>query len=689
MRKIGIDIGGTFTDLVLTEGGAALTLKVPSTPDDPGAAAIQALRRLRDEHGVALAGVEALAHGTTVATNALIQRRGARTALVTTAGFRDVLEIARLGRPPRAIYDIHYQHPEPVVPRPLRFEVDERVDYRGEVVRALQVEEVRELANRLRALGVESVAVCLLFSFLHPGHEQLVKAALVEALPGIPVLCSSDILPERREYERTSTTAISAYLAPTVMRYIERMAAELEGFGITNRFYVMQSNGGLNTPGTVTASPGSLLVSGPAAGIVAAARIGAQVGFPDIVSMDMGGTSFDVALVRGGRCLLSAETSIEEAAFNLPMLDIKTIGAGGGSIAWLDNAGKLRVGPDSAGARPGPACYGQGGEAPTVTDANLVLGLLDPGRFLGGAMGIDPALAEAAVWARIAEPLGMTAVEAAAGIHRIVNANMAGATRLVSVAKGHDPRDFALLAFGGAGPVHAVSIAAELEVPWVVVPRHPGATSAAGLVVADIVHDLVQSTVTEMSRMTPARLAEGLDALIARAEERLEANAVPPPRRRYDRALDIKYVGQGYTLEIAVPEGAITNRTLTDIARRFHDRHEALYGFRAEGEPVEIINFRLRATGALERADPEPRPRGPRDARAARTGTRAAWVEAERAMRPHEIYDRALLAAGHVLAGPAIVEQDDSTTVIPPGWLGTVDGHTNLVIGTEAWPDHG
>ena len=689
MRKIGIDIGGTFTDLVLTGGEAALTLKVPSTPDDPGAAAIQALRRMRDEHGVDLAGVAALAHGTTVATNALIQRRGARTALVTTAGFRDVLEIARLGRPPRAIYDIHYQHPEPVVPRPLRLEVDERVNYRGEVVRALQAEDVRDLARRLRALDVESVAVCLLFSFLHPGHEQQVKAALVDALPSVPVLCSSDILPERREYERTSTTAISAYLAPTVTRYIGRMAAELRDLGVANRFYVMQSNGGLNTPGTVTTSPGSLLLSGPAAGIVAAARIGAQAGFSDIISMDMGGTSFDVALVRDGRCLLSAETNIDEAAFNLPMLDIKTIGAGGGSIAWLDNAGRLHVGPRSAGARPGPACYGQGGEAPAVTDANLVLGLLDPKRFLGGAMGIDPALAEAAVRTGIAEPLGMTVVEAAAGIHRIVNANMAGATRLVSVAKGNDPRDFALLAFGGAGPVHAVSIAAELEIPWVVVPRHPGATSAAGLVVADIVHDFVQSTVTEMSRMTPARLTEGLEALAARAEARLEANAVPPSRRHHARTLDIKYVGQGYTLEIAVHDGDITESTLADITERFHDRHEALYGFRAEGEPVEVINLRLQATGELERAAPEPKPRGPRDPESARTGGREAWVEGERAMRHHEIYDRALLAAGHIVTGPAIVEQDDSTTVIPPGWLGTVDGHGNFVIGTEAWPDHG
>ena len=689
MKHIGIDIGGTFTDLVLTEDQTTLTLKLPSTPEEPSAAAIEALRRVRDEHGVDLGSIEVVAHGTTVATNALIQRRGATTALITTAGFRDVLEIARLGRPPQAIYDIHYQHPEPVIPRRLRFEVDERVNYRGEVERPLLDEQVLALAQRFRELEVESVAVCLLFSFLYPEHERRVKTVLHDALPGVPVLCSSDILPERREYERTSTTAISAYLAPTVTRYIEQMTDELENLGTTKQFYIMQSNGGLNTPQITTANPGSLLVSGPAAGIVAAARLGVEAGFSNLISIDMGGTSFDVALIQDGRCLFSSETLLDQAAFNVPMLDIKTIGAGGGSIAWLDNAGKLRVGPQSAGAEPGPACYGQGGEAPAVTDANLVLGLLDASKFLGGAMHIDSTLAETAISAQIARPLQMSLTEAAAGIHRIVNANMAGATRLVSVEKGHDPRDFALLAFGGAGPIHAVSIAAELGIPWVIVPRHPGATSAAGLVVADIVHNFVQSTVTELSRMTSERLTEGFDALVQRAERRLEANAVPSVRRRYDRRLDIKYVGQGYTLEIPVPDGSIGDQTLEHLAQNFHDRHEELYGFRAEGEPVEIINLRLQATGELERVSPAPQSIGSRDATAAGSGARDAWVESKQIMQHHKLFERARLTAGHVLDGPAIVEQDDSTTVIPPGWCGVVDGYLNLVIGTEEWRGNG
>jgi N-methylhydantoinase A len=689
LKKIGIDIGGTFTDLVFTDGDTSLTLKVPSTPDNPSVAAIVALQQLRDVEGVDLEAVQALAHGTTVATNALLQRRGGKTALITTAGFRDVLEIGRLGRPPQAIYDIHYQRPEPLIPRQLRLEVDERVNYRGEVERPLRPAAVRQLAEQLRRLQVESVAVCLLYSFLHPAHERLVQESLRDVLPGVPVLCSCDILPERREYERTSTTAISAYLAPTVTRYIEQMVGQVRDLGLKRQVYIMQSNGGLNTPQTAIANPGSLLLSGPAAGVVAAATLGLQAGFPNLISMDMGGTSFDVAIIQDGRYLLSTETRLEEAAFNVPMLDITTIGAGGGSIAWLDNAGKLRVGPQSAGAQPGPACYGQGGGAPTVTDADLLLGLLNPDNFLGGAMRLHPGLAERAVQTCIATPLGMSVQQAAAGVRRIVNANMAGATRLVSVEKGYDPRDFALLAFGGAGPLHAVAIAEELEIPWVVVPRYPGITSAAGLVVADIVHNFVQTAVTEWSRMTPQVLTEGFEALLQRAARTLETDGIPVAQRRYDRSLDIKYVGQGYTLNIPLPEERFSAETLLAIAERFHARHETLYGFRADSEPVELINLRLQATGVLEKASPRPQPCGPRQPDAARRGLRQVWVEAQQAMLPAQVYDRARLAAGHVLTGPAIVEQVDATTVIPPGWLGTVDGYGNLILGTEEWSDHG
>ncbi len=689
MKKIGIDIGGTFTDLVFIDDDATLTLKVPSTPDDPSQAAIQALQQLRDEQGVDFSAIDTLAHGSTVATNALIQRRGGKTALITTAGFRDVLEIARLGRPPQAIYDIHYQRPAPMIPRQLRFEVHERVNYQGEVKQPLATEDIRELAERLSQLGVESVAICLLYSFLHPAHEHLVQEVLNDTLPGVPVICSVDVLPERREYERTSTTAISAYLAPTVTRYIEQMVAQLETLGLQRQLYIMQSNGGLNTPQTATSNPGSLILSGPAAGVVAAATLGVQAGFRHLISMDMGGTSFDVALIQDGRYILSTETQIEETAFNVPMLDITTIGAGGGSIAWLDHASKLRVGPQSAGAHPGPSSYGQGGDAPTVTDANLLLGLLNADNFLGGAMLIRPGLAEDAIRKAIAAPLDMAVQQAAAGIRRIVNANMAGAARLVSVEKGYDPRDFALLAFGGAGPLHAVAIAEEMEIPWIVVPPHPGMTSAAGLVVADIVHNFVQTSVTEFTRVTPQFLTEGFNALVARADRTLEADRIAPDQRQYARSLDIKYVGQGYALNIPVAETAYTAETLSAIGDRFHARHETSYGFRADDEPVEMINFRLQATGELSKRSATRQPRGSRAAAEARRGTRDAWSEAQDGMIACDIYDRSGLQPGNIIPGPAIIEQADATTVIPQRWMGTVDSFANLILGTEEWPEHG
>jgi N-methylhydantoinase A len=505
---------------------------------------------------------------------------------------------------------------------------------------------------------------------------------LEDTLPGVPVLCSGAILPERREYERTSTTALSAYLAPTVTRYIEQMLTQVRSLGLARPLYIMQSNGGLNTPRTATANPGSLLLSGPAAGVVAAAEIGVRAGFPNLVSMDMGGTSFDVALIQDGRCLLSAETRLEEAAFNIPMLDIKTIGAGGGSIAWLDNAGRLHVGPHSAGAQPGPACYGQGGTAPTVTDATVLLGLLNPDNFLGGSMRIHPLLAEQAIREQVAEPLELSVLEAAVGIYCIISANMAGATRLVSVERGYDPRDFALLAFGGAGPLHAVALAEELDIPWVVVPRHPGITSAAGLLVADIVHTFVQTHVVDMSRLTPAALTRGFNVLLERAAGTLAADGVPPAQRRYDRSLDMKYVGQGYTLNITLPAGDIDVTTLAVVLERFHTRHEEFYGFRADGEPVEVVNLRLQATGVLAKSPPPRQPCGPRQADVARSGERPTCLDARQGMVRYQLYDRARLTAGHVLTGPAIDEQVDSTTLIPPGWMGTVDGYGNLILGT-------
>ena len=556
-------------------------------------------------------------------------------------------------------------------------------------MRPISSEEVYELAAQIQRHQVASVAICLLYSFIQPLHEERIRDILLEALPGIPIMCSCSILPERREYERTSTTVVSAYLAPTITRYIEHMVTEVQKLGVKHQMYIMQSNGGLNTPQTATANPGTLLLSGPAAGVVAATRVGVEAGFRNLISADMGGTSFDVALIKDGQCLLSAENRIEESIFNVSMLDINTIGAGGGSIGWLDSAKKLHVGPQSAGARPGPACYGQGGNAPTVTDVNLLLGFLNFDGFLGGAMRLKLPLAERAIREQVAVPLGLSLHEAAAGMYRIVNTNMASATSLVSVEMGYDPRDFVLLAFGGAGPLHAVAIAQELDIPCVVVPRYPGITSAAGLVVANIEHNFVQTSAMEFDAGSEQILIDGLEALRQRADRTLEADDVPLSQRRYEYSVDVKYVGQGYALNIPLSNVETDGEALSKIAEHFHSRHQAVYGFWAGEDPIELINLRLRAIGVLEEPSRQPQSASPGDPRDAYRGEREAWAEATGDMVQHKIYDRDSLAAGHVLGGPAIIEQSDSTTVIPPGWQGIVDHYGNLVLRAKEQSSHG
>jgi len=689
MTKVGIDIGGTFTDVILLDEQRTVTYKLPSTPDNPAQAALEGLATLVAREGIAPATVAMVAHGTTVATNTVIQRKGAKTALITTHGFRDVLEIARLGRPPEAIYDIQFATPPPLVPRHLRFEVRERVNYRGQVTQPLDEAEVVQLARHLRAAQIEAVAVCLLYSFLHPEHERTVKRLLQGELPQVEIFLSSDILPERREYERTSTTVIAAYLAPAVTHYIRHMQGELARLSLQDKFYIMQSNGGLNTPETAMLNPATMVLSGPAGGAIAAAYLGELAGFRDLISVDMGGTSFDVCLIRHGEQLLSTETKVFEHPLNVPMLDIHTIGAGGGSLAWLDAGGGLRVGPHSAGAHPGPACYGQGGMEPTVTDANVVLGFLNPAYLLGGGMSIEPSLAAAAIRRAIGQPLGLLLPEAAEGIYRIINATMAGAIRVISVEKGYDPREFALIAFGGAGPVHAAELAEEMAIPWVLVPRHPGITSAAGLVLAELLHDYVQTLVAELSGLDLRRWNKLYGALEARGNLNLGRDRVPASDRLFQRLADLKYVGQGYHLTVPVPGGLLGEPERRMVLERFHARHEQLYGFAAPEEPVELVNVRVRAVGRLPRLQPAAMTAGPQDPRAAQVGERTAFFRRAGGMIRARVHDRTWLRPGHVIEGPAIVEQLDSTTVIPPEMSATVDGYENLVVGRAVWRQHG
>jgi N-methylhydantoinase A len=676
MRRIGIDIGGTFTDFYLVDGERVETFKLPSTADDPARAALEGLRALQGRFAVSFDQLEVVGHGSTVATNAMIQRRGAKMVLVATKGFRDILELGRLTRPPEALYNIQYDKPPELVPRHMIFEVDERVDSRGQAVRPLQEAEVVRLADRLKAAGVQSVAVALLFSFQNPAHEQKIRDGLARLLPGVPIYLSAEILPEIREFDRTSTTAISAYVGPLVVGYMERMLREITG----PKFFLMQANGGLTTLEMLRKRPVSLLGSGPAAGVVAAAAIGTAAGEANVVSVDMGGTSFDVSLIRDGRPVVTTEKKVGKYPLKVPVIDIQSIGAGGGSIAWLDGAKALRVGPQSAGADPGPACYGRGGQEPTVTDANLVIGLLNPDNFAGGSIQLDRSKAEQAIQRHVAGTLGMSALDAAAGIRRIVNAAMAGAMRVVTVQQGYDPRGCVLMAFGGAGPTHAVELAEELDIPRVLVPRYPGITCALGLALADVSHDYVQTLLADVATLDLETLTRRYRELEDQGHRGLEGDGVPKDRHAIRRSADMRYLGQGYHLEVPVPVGVIDRRALEGMCEAFHAAHEATYGFRNPGEPIELVNIRVTAMGRMDKPAFQTTRESGKDAATARTGTRDVYSREGGKAEAYTLYDRAKLQAGNEIAGPAIVEQPDSTTVLPSGYRGRVDAYLNLLI---------
>jgi N-methylhydantoinase A len=681
-HRLGIDVGGTFTDLVLYDeaAGTLAVEKVPSVPADPAEGIVRGIARLLAAAAVAPGAVGYVAHGTTVATNALLERRGARTALVTTRGFRDLLEIARQKRP--SLYDLHARKPAPLVPRHLRFEVAERVMADGRVRTPLDEAEVDRVLEAIAAAPgepVQALAICFLYSFLAPGHEQRVLARARARCPGLAIVASHEVHPEFREYERLSTTVANAYLAPRMSAYVRAFRERVAGLGIPARPYVNQSNGGTMSVEEAARVPVRTALSGPSAGVAGAAWIAGQAGFAAIATFDMGGTSTDVAFVRDGAPGLSFEREIGGVTLRVPALDIHTVGAGGGSIAWRDSGGALKVGPQSAGADPGPACYGRGGEAPTVTDANLLLGRLGSRGLAGGTVPLDRARAEAAV-GRLAGELGLSLTETARGIVRVVNANMANAVRVVTVQRGVDPAGLTLVPFGGAGPLHAGELAQDLGIPVVAVPPGPGLLCALGLLVEDLRTDAVR---THLAPLEPA----GLPALAARFAE-LEAEAaawldregVPPARRRLERWLDLRYVGQNFELLVPVPDETWRDGDCRALRRRFLETHERVYGFAAEDEPVQVVNVRLVTRGL---ADPPRLARlaaGPTDPAGAVVDRRPVHVDDRAGVVACPVYDRARLLAGQRLAGPAVVEQFDATTLLLPGQTATVDPLGFLVI---------
>jgi N-methylhydantoinase A len=659
----GVDVGGTFTDLVAVTDGRLRTEKVASTPAAPEEGVLDAVR----ESTLDPARVGFFAHGTTVATNAVLEEAWADTALVTTEGFRDALEIGRQDRP--SLYDLQAEKPRPVVERDRRFEVRERLDERGGVVEPLRDRDVDEVAARLKGTDVESVAVSLLFAYENPDHERAVADRLRETLDDVAVSRSSDVLPEVREYERTLVTCLNAALRPVVDSYVGELDRSLSAAGLGTPLRLMGSNAGLMSASAARERPVYTLLSGPAAGVRGATYVAGLAGYDDLLTLDMGGTSCDVSLVRGGDPTVSTAVEVGDYPVGVPMVDVHTVGAGGGSVAHVDEGGALRVGPRSAGADPGPVCYGRGGTEPTVTDANLVAGRIDPETFLGDVGGA----AEAAHGAieSLADEIGQTPRRTAAGVLDVANANMARALRVVSLERGHDPREFTLVAFGGAGPLHASALAAEVGVPRVFVPRGAGVLSALGLLVSDLTYDESVSRVRPLSEVDPDGVAETVADLEARGRDRLADTDVASVR--VERSLDLRYRGQSFDLSVPV-DGERPD--LEAVCDRFHAAHERRYGSASPDEPLELVTVRVRVRGVVDPPTLDPPGRDGTLADAARE-TRSVWFG-----REHEttVYERAALPTGAEFDGPAVVEGNESTLVVHPGDAVTVDTDANLVV---------
>jgi N-methylhydantoinase A len=676
MVQIGVDIGGTFTDIVALDGDGRLTLtKVPSTPKNLLDGIGAAVQRVLALAGARPADVERFIHGTTVATNAVLEQKGALTALLTTEGFEDVLELGRQKRSRMYDLDMDPETPTFLAPRRRRVGIRERLDARGRVLTPLDEAGVRAAVAGLAGQGVQAIAVCYLFSFVNPAHERRTREIIGEIAPEVSVSLSSDVDPTFREYERTCVTAFDAYLGPVVKRYLAGLADTLRDLGVTAPPLIMRSRGGIVSAGLAAEQPVTLFLSGPAGGVIGAKFAAGRAGVSDFVSLDMGGTSNDVAVVRGGEPLLASEGLIGTYPVRTPMVDVSTIGAGGGSIAWIDAAGGLRVGPLSAGAEPGPACYGRGGEAATVTDASLVLGYLNPERFAGGLMRLDVDAA-AKTLAALGAPLGLDAVGAAAGIHRVINARMADQIRLVTIKRGYDPRGFSLVVLGGAGPVHGVPLAAEMGMAEVIVPEAPGVLAAFGLLSAAIEHHHARTLQAAADGADFAAVNRCLAELDAAGRARMQEEGVPAAGVRVAYSADLRYVGQAYELEVPI-EAPLGRERMPDILRAFHAVHERVYGYARAGQPVEFVNFRAVHTFPLPRPALRPTARAAGALGAARTGTRRAWFPGDGFVAT-AIYDRTRLPLGARLGGPAIVEQLDTTTVLPPGHTARVDESGNL-----------
>jgi N-methylhydantoinase A len=685
MILVGVDVGGTFTDIVLTDTASRRSYihKVPTTTDDPSRSMVEGLLDLAEQIALDVSRVDHIFHGTTIATNAVLTYDGARTGMITTENYRDVIHIARHQRPQH--YSIMQEVPwqdRPLVWRRYRKVVRERVTPpHGAVEVALDEAATRQAIRELKDAEVEAIAVCFLFSYLNPAHEERVRALIAEEYPEAFVSTSASVFPQFREFERFTTAALNAFVGPKVQRYVRHLESALTQAGITADLHLMRSNGGVATAQSAAQMPVTLLFSGPAAGVLGGDWIGQLAGRRRLITFDVGGTSADIGIVteRGFVEASARDTRIGGYPVMVPMIDIETIGAGGGSIAYVDAGGAFRVGPRSAGARPGPACYGRGGAEPTVTDAHLLLGRLDPQHFLGGQMPIYPDLAGMAIDG-LAGRLGLSREEAAEGIVTIVNSNMANAIRGVTVQKGHDPRECTLVAFGGAGPLHAVEVAESLEIPEVLIPPHPGITSAIGLLTTDLKYDTIRTEFMVSAAVDEDKLNRDFAALEDTVRQQLLSDGLAASKIKIIRAADCRYVGQGYELRVPVPAGRLDSTRLQRVWAAFHRLHAAEYGHSFPSAPIELVAIRLVGVGTMPKISPFAAPTGANSSPV--LGRRDVYFRVRDELRPFSTtyYERSRLRAGDTLHGPAIIYQVDSTTVVPPSWTLRVDPSGSLVL---------
>ena len=680
MKRLGIDVGGTFTDLIMTDDatGEVWSTKVFTTPSNPADGTLHGLKRILEIAGCKSNEVTFIGHGTTIATNMVIEGKGARTALLATKGFRDLLEFRRVSRHDRAdLYDMFFDNPPAHVPRHHRREIPERMRHDGTVEQPLDVAAVEQEVERLKKEGIEAIAICFLNSYANPAHEKAAAETCRRAFPECFVTASYEVNPEMLEYERTSTTVINATLGPRVGKYIRTLDQRVQDLGVpADALYLMQSNGGLSKPATISNQPVTLLESGPAGGVTGIAGFCARLGVPNAIMGDMGGTSFDVSLIRNGRPEIRHSTMLHSHIVRSPTIDIVSIGAGGGSIAWIDEGQGVQIGPMSAGADPGPACYGRGGERPTVTDCNVVLGYIDPDSFIGGEVKLDKEAAARVINEKIAKPLGISCLEGARLVREVANAKMAQTIRLVTIERGFDPRDFVYVPYGGAGPVHAVDLAQMLEIPKVIVPPMPGVFSAFGMLVADLTHDYQAPLLQVLEEISPEGVTKSFDELSATATDRLLESGVAAKQIELLRQVDVRYLPQAETITIDVPNGTLSKENIKAIGDEFEAQHRRLWNFSLPDHPILFTNIRVRAVGKTGAFASPPLPKKSGAPKAATT--RKIMVGGCEVLAP--CYLRSELAPGVRIAGPAIIVEHSSNFVFYQGQTAEIDELGSIIL---------